>query len=64
MLAQGTIPSKTLKTLSKTTDRENKIFHDKNNCTQYISINPALQRVVDGKHQYKGGNYTLEKERK
>jgi hypothetical protein len=32
--------------------------------TQYLSLNPALQRIIDGKHQYKEGNYTLEKTRK
>jgi hypothetical protein len=29
-----------------------------------VSINPALQRIIDGKHQHKEGNYTLEKARK
>ena len=45
-------------------DRENKIFHDKAKFTQYLSINPALQRIIDRKHQHKEENYTLEKERK
>jgi hypothetical protein len=48
--------------LSITLDRENKIFQDK--FTQYLSINPALQRIIDGKYQHKEGNYTLEKARK
>jgi hypothetical protein len=39
--------------LSITIDRENKIFHDKNKFTQYLSTNPALQRIIDGKHQHK-----------
>jgi hypothetical protein len=32
--------------------------------TQYLSTNPTLQRIIDGKCQYKEGNYTLEKVRK
>jgi hypothetical protein len=44
-------------------DRETKIFHDKNKFTQYLSTNLALQRIIDGKLQYKEGNYTLEKAR-
>jgi hypothetical protein len=47
-----------------TIDGEPKIFHDKTKFTQYLSINPALQRITDGKLQYKKGNYTLEKARK
>jgi hypothetical protein len=46
--------------LSITIDRENKIFHDRTKFTQYLSTNPALQRIIDGKHQHKEGNYTLE----
>jgi hypothetical protein len=41
-----------------------KIFQDKTNFTQYLSTNPALKRIIDGKHQHKEGNYTLEKARK
>jgi hypothetical protein len=37
-----------------TIDRENEIFHDKIKFTQYLSTNPALQRIIDGKHQHKG----------
>jgi hypothetical protein len=29
--------------------------------TQYLSTNPALQRIIDGKRQHKERNYTLEK---
>jgi hypothetical protein len=47
--------------LSITIDREKKIFYDKTKYTQYLSTNPALQRIIDGKHQHKEGNYTLEK---
>jgi hypothetical protein len=47
--------------LSITIDGETKVFHDKTKFTQYISINPALRRILEGKHQHKEGNYTLEK---
>jgi hypothetical protein len=50
--------------LSITIDGETKIFHDKNKITQYLSINPALQRITNGKRQHKERNYTLEKARK
>jgi hypothetical protein len=50
--------------LSITKDGETKILHDKNKFTQYLSTNPALQRIIDGKCQHKEGNYTLEKARK
>jgi hypothetical protein len=40
------------------------ISYHKTKFTQYLSINPALQRIIDGKHQYKEGNYALEKARK
>jgi hypothetical protein len=40
------------------------IFHDKTKFTQYLSTNPALQRIIERKHQQKEGNYTLEKARK
>ena len=43
---------------------ETKVFHDKTKFTQYLSMNPALQRKIKGKHQHKDGNYTLEKARK
>jgi hypothetical protein len=45
-------------------DGETKIFHCKRKFTQYLSTNPTLQRIIDGKHQHKEGNYTLEKARK
>ena len=50
--------------LSVTIDGETKIFHDKTKFTQYLFTNPALQRIIEGKHQHKEGNYTLEKARK
>ena len=50
--------------LSITIDRETKVFHDKNKFTKYLSKNPALQRIIEGKHQQKDGNYVLENARK
>jgi hypothetical protein len=50
--------------LSITIDGETKIFHDKKEFAQYLSTNPALQIIIDGKLQNKEGNYTLEKERR
>jgi hypothetical protein len=45
-------------------DGDTKVFHDKNKFTQYLSTNPTLQRVINGKLQHKKGNYTLEIARK
>ena len=50
--------------LSITIDGGTKIFDDKNKFTQYLSTNPALQRIINGKLQHKEGNYTLEIARK
>jgi hypothetical protein len=50
--------------LSINVDGETKIFYEKNKLTQYLSTNPALQRIIDRKHQHNEGNYTLEKARK
>jgi hypothetical protein len=50
--------------LSITIDGETKVFQDKTKFTQYLSINPALQRLIQRKLQHKDGNYTLEKVRK
>jgi hypothetical protein len=50
--------------LSITIDGETKIFHNKNKFTQYLSTNPALQRIINGKLQHKEENYTLEITRK
>jgi hypothetical protein len=49
--------------LSITIDGETKIFHDKTKFTQCISTNPALQRIINGKLQYKEENCILEKVR-
>jgi hypothetical protein len=46
-----------------TIDGENKVFHDKSKFTQYLSTNPALQRIIKGKQQHKDRNHTLEKAR-
>jgi hypothetical protein len=35
--------------LSITIDGETKIFHDKTKFIQYLSTNPSLQRIIDGK---------------
>jgi hypothetical protein len=45
-------------------DGETKVYHDKIKFTQYLSMNPALQRIIKEKHQHKDRNYTLEKARK
>jgi hypothetical protein len=37
--------------------------NDKTKFTQYFSTNPAIQRIIMGKHQHKEGNYALEKAR-
>jgi hypothetical protein len=50
--------------LSITIDRETKVLHDKTKFTHYLSMNPALQKIITGKHQYKEGNYALKKARK
>jgi hypothetical protein len=50
--------------LSITIDGDTKVFHYKTKFTQYLSMNPAFQRIIDVIHQYKKGNYTLEKARK
>jgi hypothetical protein len=50
--------------LSIIIDGETKVFHDKNKFTHYLSTNPALQRIITEKNQYKDGNHALEKARK
>jgi hypothetical protein len=42
-------------------DGETKVFHDKTKFTQYLFMNPALERIIKGKHQHKDGSYTLKK---
>jgi hypothetical protein len=41
--------------LSIVIDGETKVFHDKTKFTQYLSMNPALQRIIKGKLQHKVG---------
>jgi hypothetical protein len=50
--------------LSITIYLETKIFHDKPKFTQYLSTNPALQRIINGKLKHKEGSNTLEKARR
>jgi hypothetical protein len=38
-----------------------KIFHDKTKLTQFLSMNPALQRIIKRKVQHKRVNYAPEK---
>jgi hypothetical protein len=38
--------------LSVTTHGVSKVFHYKTNLTQYLSMNPALQMIIKGKHQH------------
>ena len=44
--------------LSITTDGENRIFHDKTKFNLYLSTNPALQKVLEGKFQPNEVSYT------
>ena len=44
--------------LSITISGEPKLFHDKTKFKQYLSTNPALPKTIEGKLQYKGGNYS------
>jgi hypothetical protein len=60
MPAQDTIPAK----FSVNIDGETKVFHDKTKFTQYLSTNPAFQKIIDGKFQHKKGNDTLGKAKK
>jgi hypothetical protein len=39
-----------------TMNAETKVFHDKTKFIQYLSTNPALQRIIKGKLQQKEGN--------
>jgi hypothetical protein len=40
--------------LSITIDGETKVFHDKTKFVQYLSTNPALQRIIKGKKPKQG----------
>ena len=50
--------------LSITIDGETKVFHDKTKYTHYHFTNPALQRIMTEKNQYKDGYHALEQARK
>jgi hypothetical protein len=50
--------------LSTTIDGKTKVLHDKTKFTQYLSMDPVLQRIIKEKLQHKEGNYALEKARK
>jgi hypothetical protein len=43
-------------------DRENKIFQDKIKFKQYLSTNPVLKWILEGKLQYKESTYTKERQ--
>jgi hypothetical protein len=47
--------------LSITIDGETNKFHYKSKFKLYLSTNPALQRILEGKLQNKEDNYTQEK---
>jgi hypothetical protein len=51
--------------LSITIDGETKVLHDKSKFTHYLSMIPALQRIIktnkQTNKQYKDGNHTLRK---
>jgi hypothetical protein len=51
-------------TLSITLYGETKVLHDKTKFTHYLSANPALQRIITEKNQYKDENHFLEKARR
>jgi hypothetical protein len=50
--------------LSITIDGETKVFQDKTKFTQFLSRNPALQRKITEKNQYKERSHALVKARK
>jgi hypothetical protein len=50
--------------LSITIEAKAEVFHDKTKFTQYLSINPALQRIINGIVQHKEGNCALERARR
>ena len=50
--------------LSIAINGETKVFHDKTKYTQYLSTNPALQRIITEKKQYKDRNHALKQSRK
>jgi hypothetical protein len=49
---------------SITIDRETKVFHDNTKFIQYLSQNPALQRIIKGKTPTQGGKLHPRKSKK
>jgi hypothetical protein len=49
--------------LSINIDRENKIFQDKTKFKEYLSTNPALQRILEEKLYHKEDTCTKERTR-
>jgi hypothetical protein len=45
-------------------DGEKKVFQNRTKFTYYLSTNPALQRIITEKNQYKDRNHILEKARR
>jgi len=54
MPAQATIPAKH----SVNIDEETKIFQDKTKLKEYLSTNPGLHGIIEGKLQHKEDIYT------
>jgi hypothetical protein len=50
--------------LSITIDGETKVFQDKTKFTQYLSTNPTIQRIINGKLQHEEGTYPVDKAKK
>ena len=50
--------------LSITINGKTKVFHDNTKFIQYLSTNPALQRIIKEKLQHNEGNYNIDKTRK
>jgi hypothetical protein len=50
--------------LSITVNGETKVSHDKTKFTQHLSSNPAIQRIIAGKHQTQGGKLNSRKSKK
>jgi hypothetical protein len=57
MPAQANIPSQTFNYHRW----RNKVFHNKTKFSHYLSMNPALKRILAEKNQYKDGNHALKK---
>jgi hypothetical protein len=60
MSAQATIPSKTLNYHRL----RNQSFHEKTKFTQYLSMNPVLQRIITEKKKIQGRKSRPKKSKK